>query len=258
MDTGRIDRIIQYALSVAAGEDFCNRELGPIHLIKYVYLADLAHSERNKGQTFTGTPWRFHHFGPWDMEVYKRIEPACSVIGAEKKSIPSEHKEGDFYRWSVRNEGLDTLLERDLPITVTAAIKWAIRKFGADTSSLLNHVYLTRPMLKAAPEEFLDFSSPDQSELPETSMRQVMSKKEQKRRSQELKEAKIKIQQKLAEKNKSSQKIAVRPPRYDEVFFAGCEWLDSLAGGKIEELDGEADFSPEIWKSRMRFDPELS
>ena len=113
-------------------------------------------------------------------------------------------------------------------------------------------------MLKAAPGEFLDFSFPEQPELPETQMEQIISKKEQKRRSQEVKEAKIKIQQKLAEKNKSSTKIALRPPRYDEVFFAGCEWLDSLAGGKIEELEGEADFSPDIWKSRTRFDPELS
>lgn len=96
MDTGRVDRMIQYALSVAAGEDFCNRELGPIHLIKYVYLADLAHAERNKGQTFTGTPWRFHHFGPWDMEVYKRIEPACSVIGAEKNRSPQNIKREIF------------------------------------------------------------------------------------------------------------------------------------------------------------------
>ncbi|MBP1715981.1 MAG: hypothetical protein H6Q42_4184 [Deltaproteobacteria bacterium] len=258
MDIAKVDRIIQYALAVAAGEDFCNRELGPIHLIKYVYLADLAHSEKNKGKTFTGTPWKFHHFGPWDLGVHNRIEPACSHIGAEKKSIPSEHKEGDFFRWSVKNEGIETLLERDLPIDVTSTIKWAIRKFGSDTASLLNHVYLTGPMLKGAPEEFLDFSSPDQPELPEPPMRQEMSKREQKRKSQEIKEAKNKIQQKLAERNKSSQRISVRPPRYDEVFFAGCEWLDSLAGGKIEELSGEAVFSSEIWKSRTRFDPEIS
>ena len=259
MDYGRVDKIIQYALSVAAGEDFCSRELGPIHLVKYVYLSDLAFSERNKGQTFTGTPWKFHHFGPWDLEVYKRIDIACSVIGAEKKSLPSEYRDGEFYRWSVKNEGLDILLERDLPITITSAIKWAIRKFGADTPDLLNYVYLTRPMLKAAPGESLDFSPPEEDESSkELPAEKKVSIKEQKRRSKELKEARIKIQQKIAEKEKSSKKIYVRPPRYDEVFFAGCEWLDSLAGEKIEKLEGEANFSPEIWKSRTRFDPELS
>jgi hypothetical protein len=258
MDSEKVDRIIQYALAVAAGEDFCNRELGPIHLIKYVYLADLFYSERNKGETFTGTPWKFHNFGPWDFEVFKRIDPACSVIDAEKKSIPSEYKDGDFCRWSVKHEGLEDLLERELPIVVTSTIKWAVRKFGADTSSLLNYVYLTRPMLTAAPGERLVFCPPEQSELPEPTESKTMSKKDQKRRSQELKEARKIIQEKLASKDRFSKKIAVRPPRYDEVFFAGCEWLDSLAGGKIEELEGEAQFSPEIWKSPSRFDPELS
>ena len=54
MDLKKVDKIIQYALAVAANEDFCNRDLGPIHLVKYVYLADLAYAERNKGETFTG------------------------------------------------------------------------------------------------------------------------------------------------------------------------------------------------------------
>ena len=259
MDSGKIDKIIQYALSVAAGEDFCNKELGTIHLIKYVYLADLAYSERNNGQTFTGTPWKFHNFGPWDSGVYKRIDPACSLIGAEKKSFPSEYRDEDFHRWSVKHEGLDTRLESDLPLAITSVIKWAIRKFGADTPSLLSHVYLTKPMLKAAPGEFLDFSSQEVDELPaEAPVEKKLTIKEQKRRSMEMKEAKAKIQQKIAEKRKSSKKIYVRPPRYDEVFFGGCEWLDSLAGEKIETLEGEANFSPEIWKSRTRFDPELS
>jgi hypothetical protein len=259
MDYGKVDKIIQYALSVAAGEDFCNRELGAIHLIKYVYLADLAFSERNKGQTFTGTLWKFHNFGPWDLGVYNRIDPACFLIGAEKKSFQSEYRDGDFHRWSVKHEELETLLERDLPLAITSAIKWAIRKFGADTPSLLNHVYLTRPMLKAAPGESLDFSSQEEDEVPaEAPAERKLSIREQKRRSMEIKEAKAKIRQKIAEKRKSSRKVSVRPPRYDEVFFGGCEWLDSLAGEKIETLEGEASFSPEIWKSRTRFDPELS
>lgn len=70
--------------------------------------------------------------------------------------------------------------------------------------------------------------------------------KEKKRREAELKEVKIKIQQKLAQKRKASKKAtSVRPPRYDEVFMAGTEWLDSLAGPKIEEFKGEAFFLPD-------------
>ena len=258
MDSEKVDKIIQYAIALAAGEDFCNRELGPIHLVKYVYLADLAYAERNKGQTFTGIQWKFHHFGPWSVDVYKRLEPACSSIGAEKKSIASDYRDGDFIRWSLKNENLDNLLEEGLPFTVTSAIKWAIRKFGADTPGLLNHVYLTRPMLKAAPGEYLDFSVPEEPEPAEEPESKKLSNKEQKRRSKDLKEAKIRIQQRLAEKRKASKtEISIRPPRYDEIFFAGCEWLDSLAGEKIEEFRGEASFTSDIWKSRTRFDPEL-
>jgi hypothetical protein len=114
-------------------------------------------------------------------------------------------------------------------------------------------------MLKAAPGESLDFSSQEEDEVPaEAPAERKLSIREQKRRSMEIKEAKAKIRQKIAEKRKSSRKVSVRPPRYDEVFFGGCEWLDSLAGEKIETLEGEASFSPEIWKSRTRFDPELS
>lgn len=40
VNAARVDAIIKYALSVASQNDnFTERELGPIHLIKYVYLA---------------------------------------------------------------------------------------------------------------------------------------------------------------------------------------------------------------------------
>ena len=44
MDRDRVDLLIQYALAVAGQNDFGERELGPIHLLKYVYLGDLAHA----------------------------------------------------------------------------------------------------------------------------------------------------------------------------------------------------------------------
>ena len=41
----RVDLLLQYALLVAGEQDeFLDRQLGPIHLIKYVYLADLFHA----------------------------------------------------------------------------------------------------------------------------------------------------------------------------------------------------------------------
>lgn len=60
IDPGKIDTVIQYALAVAAeAENYRDRELGPIHLIKFVYLGDLA-SSTESGTSFTGVKWRFH------------------------------------------------------------------------------------------------------------------------------------------------------------------------------------------------------
>ena len=41
MDINKVDQLLKYILAAAGQEDFRNREVGPIHLIKYVYLAGL-------------------------------------------------------------------------------------------------------------------------------------------------------------------------------------------------------------------------
>jgi hypothetical protein len=71
MDIKRVDLLLKYILPAAGQEDPGNRELGPIHLIKYTYLADLIFAEKHGGESYTCAPWRFHHFGPWSPEVYK-------------------------------------------------------------------------------------------------------------------------------------------------------------------------------------------
>ena len=93
LDVSKIDKVIQFALALAGQEDdFKDRSLGPIHLVKYVYLADLIYAER-KGDTFTGVEWKFHNFGPWSLEVFSRIDPALAAIGAERKALPSSFSE---------------------------------------------------------------------------------------------------------------------------------------------------------------------
>jgi hypothetical protein len=103
MDIRRVDLLLKYILTAAGQEDPGQQELGPIHLIKYVYLADLIFAEKQGGGTYSGAHWRFHHFGPWSPEVYNRIEPVITEVGARVRQIPSSMEE-DLIRYSLVDE----------------------------------------------------------------------------------------------------------------------------------------------------------
>ena len=91
INTGNVDLVIQYSLLAAGDEDdYIDRQLGPIHIIKYVYLADLVYAKHNNGQSFTGIDWQFYKFGPWSQAVHARIEPALKAIHANRNQFPSE------------------------------------------------------------------------------------------------------------------------------------------------------------------------
>jgi hypothetical protein len=132
-------------------DEYQDRQLSPIHLVKYAYLADLAYAQQHAGQGFTGVAWRFHKFGPWSLEVFNRIEVALAEVGAIRSKVSHPKYEDDFVHWALEDEELATELASKLPISVSIAIQNAVRTFGSDTASLLNHVYLTDPLLKAAP-----------------------------------------------------------------------------------------------------------
>ena len=252
MNLERIDLLIQTALAAAAQKDRGERELGPIHLLKYVYLADLAYADRHGGETFTGVPWRFHHFGPWANEVFQRLDPAANALGAAQRTFASRYRE-DNRRWSIRDQAAWDRLETRLPGEVSRAVRNQVATFGSDTTSLLHHVYKTRPMLGAAPGELLKFTADSRptaagaerlAELPGIS-------------NAAAKRLKEKVKAKLAGVAGASGQMEVFPkPRYDQVFAEGVAWLDGLEGPK-DEGSGILKFSGEVWKSRARSDQEL-
>ena len=51
MNIKNVHLLLKYILLAAGQEDPGNRELGPIHLIKYVYLADLIFPEKILAKT---------------------------------------------------------------------------------------------------------------------------------------------------------------------------------------------------------------
>ena len=134
-DSSRIDLVLQYALLVAGEQDEkFDRQLGPIHLLKYVYLADLYHAEKHEGTTYTGIKWRFYKFGPWSQSVNERIEPSLSAIGADKKSNPSSYEENqEQIRWSLQDEHLLREREQQLPPAITFHLRRNVLNFGKDT-----------------------------------------------------------------------------------------------------------------------------
>ena len=146
-----IDTLIQFVLAAAGQEDDArDRELGPIHFIKYLYLADLTYAEQYEGKTYTGIKWRFHHFGPWSYEAYQRIEPALQHIQAISRKIPSEY-EDDFVRWSLCDDQIFHQLQNEIPLILQHAIQRCVHKFTSITDDLLHFVYNTLPILQAKP-----------------------------------------------------------------------------------------------------------
>ncbi len=261
MNTARVDLLIQYALAVASENDWMDRELGPIHLIKYVYLADLDYASRNKGQTYTGLNWQFFRFGPWTSEVLNRIEPALVSIAAEKKVIKSD-KFDDFTRWKCTNPSLIDNIEASIDTLTALAVKSAVRTHGKDTESLLHYVYKTPPMVNAAPNELLDFRFAV-SERPNVReghhIENEISIKQAKKRKTKIENIKKGFQERFAKKKaKQESRSSKQPaPKYDAVFFEGVETLEKLAGEEIKTGKMTCSFNDDYWKSKARYDPEL-
>ncbi len=260
--SSRIDLMLQYALLVAGeNDDNFDRQLGPIHLLKYVYLADFFHAQKNEGATYTGINWQFYKFGPWSQSVNERIEPALTAIGADKKSFPSDYEEKEeWFRWSMRDDQLLRDKERHIPPAIKLHLRRDILKFGKDTQSLLHYVYSTKPMLSAAPNELLDFTvayapsvkEPDAQPLKMDSL----SNRKKKKFEQRMRE----LRERYKNRQRKERKLInpVTTPQYDGAYFEIITWLDSLAGEPFSEAEYIAEFSEEAWKSSARKGQDVS
>lgn len=262
MNAERVDAIIQYALVVASeSEDFRDRELGPIHLIKYLYLADLAFAEMNGGKTYTELPWIFFRFGPWTAEVQNRIPSAVAAINASSRTFNTESY-GELTRWRAKDASLKRKLEGKLDVIVALSVERCVKKFGTDTECLLHHVYGTVPILRAAPKEPLDFSLVAREQQPSPEIKignDAITVKQQNKIDAWKKEARSGFQKRLEAKRAHTRGfITPSAPRFDEVFHAGVNALNTEAGDALNSGKMSCSISPEVWKSLARYDPDLS
>jgi hypothetical protein len=264
VDQNRIDELLAFALATAAREDpdnYGRRELGPIHLIKYVYLADLAYAATHNGQTYTGAPWRFHHFGPWSEEVWGRIEPVVQTLGASQRTFRSSKAKDDTVRYELSqgHESLFERLERQLPWEVTSAIKRGVHEHGSDTTALLREVYLTKPMLRAVPGGSLEFEGepPHMSTVREEAEEPRLTVRQRRDRKAALEALRARIRAHKDERASRRRLPADPPPPYDEIFVQGVAWLDSVAGDSPREMEAEGAFSEDVWTSGARGGSEV-
>jgi hypothetical protein len=261
MRPDHVDLMIHYALAVAGEADnYRDRELGPIHLLKYVYLGDLAFAKEHGGEAFSGTRWTFFKFGPWSAEVHSHLPVAVAKIGAQERHFSSKYRE-DNIRWLLLN--VDTAeLGRRLPQPVAAAIRNSVAQNANDTVSLLHCVYRTAPMLAAAPGESLilwPLPEIDEKKVPDQVV-EAGSKPLPTISRTKLKNLKQKIEKLYEEKKNREARELVPPdppPIYDDVYFQGVDWLEHLAGSPIDASHGRLIFDDSIWKSPGRRDPEL-
>jgi hypothetical protein len=94
LNPARIEAVLGYALAVAAQADHPrDRELGPIHLLKYLYLADLAHAETHGGESYSGVDSKTR-LKKMREEVQRRL--------AKKREAQAERRVGPRSRCSVR------------------------------------------------------------------------------------------------------------------------------------------------------------
>lgn len=247
----KVDLIIKYALLLAGQEDdFASRMLGPIHLLKYVYLADIYYAEKNEGESFSNTEWQFYNFGPWSPSVHGRIDLATAAIMAKKHTYDSNYSDDDVVRWSQSDDDLLRRISREIPSAITIRLKNDIRKYGKDTESLLDFVYRTEPMLNAAPNEILDLSvckpiPADDSQEGLALRIDALSNRKRKVFLQKLKQ--LKQRERVAKKL-----IPVTTSRLDETYNKGVMWLDSIAGEPLPEGKIKGKFSDTVWTSDAR------
>lgn len=255
VNQNRVDQIVQFALARAAHEDeWALRELGPIHLIKYVYLADLAYARLHNGETFTGIDWVFFHFGPWSAPLFDRLDVAAQLIGARVRTFETSRADKDGKRYSVSStdaEQLERQFVRELPSEVVSAIKRDVHRFSSDTTGLLHYVYQTPPMLRAAPNERLDFTWAIQAPKEVTPPPPVLTRRQEKKHEAAVAAGRLAFGERLAAvKARQRGSMQSRPPRYDEIFEAGVRRLDAEA--EVEPLQGEVVFPDDIWKGDWR------
>jgi hypothetical protein len=255
-------------ITISKEDEWEDRRLSPINLVKYVYLADLFYAQRNEGNIFTGVAWKFHHYGPWDSSILIQAKKVAQEMEVEVKQFSSTKFEDDYERFCIKNLSWYEEFEKNIvPVEIAVYLPNIIKKFGNGTSDLLDMVYKTKPMLNAAPEDYLDFTTDIIPKLTKQLLNEPNKKIEPISKSYAKKmeekyldfKKRLNAQLQIDIQKRDAKKAANKPSTVDsEQYEEYMNWLDSLEGNPEFDLqkEGIIEFGPEIWKSSLRKAPD--
>lgn len=226
-----VGMLIQFIVEEASSR---GEVLSPIRVVKFLYLADVYHARYQNGQTLTGWPWRFVHYGPYCGEAMEAIDRARSqgLVAA----IPYQSKYDGEEHLLYKGVGADLApLRNALPLSVVGALAAAIARWGSDTQGLLDHVYFeTEPMGAAKRGGLLDFSRCTPPERPS----QVVMKKLSRDQLARAREAIARLREKMTA-GVAEQESRWKGEILDQTY---AQFLDALRDPELETgLEGRAE-----------------
>ena len=149
MRTERVDAIICCALAFAPPDMSGRRELGPLHLLNYVFLTDLHVARYKNGMSFTGANWQAWYYGPWSLDVYARVQEVPVRLGARLRQVKNPRSEVAVTRWNlVKPERYQAAVAQHLPGPLQNAIRRMVDTFGSETNAMLRYI-TARPTVRS-------------------------------------------------------------------------------------------------------------
>jgi hypothetical protein len=213
--------------------------LTTLRLVKYLYLADLYWAREHEGQTLTGWPWGFVHYGPFTGEALDAIQYAVRTGLVAAQPFRSKYTDEERHLYTVEDDRAAALAD-SLPDTVLGPLRDTIRRWADDTPALLDYVYFhTEPMAEARPGERLDFTKAVKTEDPRpVQMRQLSG--HQIRKAKEAARALAARYRKSVEAARVHEAAAL----YDDDFVNALRAMGDAEPSRSEPVKGTARLKP--------------
>ncbi|MGF1612142.1 MAG: hypothetical protein ACFCUQ_22305 [Kiloniellales bacterium] len=146
------------AIARRASERRCR--LTKTRLVKFLYLLDLYFAQ-SQGETFSGWPWAFVHYGPYCRESTDAIDRATERGILAAHSYESKFSDEDYRLYGPGEQLRDDLVgmvQSALPAYVRSHLFADVHEWCDDTFGLLDFIYFrTGPMKAANPGDLLSF-----------------------------------------------------------------------------------------------------